>query len=261
MLKEAQADRYDSEYYLKSCGGAAEYDTLLQNLYAEPYPLPFYDKACKLGFASTNRTAKLMVDIGCGRGEMLALYAAHGWLSVGVDFSPDALNICQRLIPQLPLEVSKNVSLVCSNAKSLPFEDDSVDVVLMLDIVEHINQADLIKVIADVKRVLRPGGLLVVHTQPTLNFIKYGQHLYRLLCKVSRRPVPAIVSLESEEKYARHCNIQSKASLEEAMAVFSQKEVYYSFSVSNSNSTIKTLLRKTGLIGLITRNLWAIGHK
>lgn len=52
------------------------------------------------------------------------------------------------------------VAFLRGDALNLPFEDGSVDAVVMLDIVEHI--ADPAAVLAEARRVLRPGGSLVV---------------------------------------------------------------------------------------------------
>ena len=260
IRKEASAEQYDREYYLHQCSGFVEYDSLVENLYLPIFPHHIYQEARQLGLSNSSLQAdKLMLDIGCGRGEMLALYAAQGWLTVGLDFSFDALTISKELYTKLPPEVAARISLVCVDAKRLCFEDNSVDVVLMLDFVEHVPQNELKKIMADAYRVLRPGGILIVHTQPTVNFIKYGQHIYRLLNKLTGRPVPGLISFESEERIARHCNIHSKKSLEEAVQSFPNHKVYSNFSVNTG--LLKKLLLKTGLINYLTRNLWVLGYK
>lgn len=256
---EAGAAQYTKEYYLTSCGGAADYHLLLANLDTPDYPLPIYDTACKLGHSPTLSQPRTLVDIGCGRGEMLALYAARGWTTIGVDFSLDALNLSDEVRHQLPASVATQVNLLCADAKNLCFADNSIDLVLMLDFVEHLQQPELKKVMTDVYRVLRPGGRVIVHTQPTINFIRYGQHFYRLLCKLRGRPVAPRLTFESEEKFAHHCNIHSRHSLSEAMQAFAVRQLYYSFTVNNT--PVKKSLEKIGLVNYLTRNLWAIGYK
>jgi SAM-dependent methyltransferase len=52
------------------------------------------------------------------------------------------------------------------DARRLAFADASFDTAFMTDVVEHLTPAELAAALAEVYRVLRPGGRLVVHTSP-----------------------------------------------------------------------------------------------
>ena len=61
-----------------------------------------------------------------------------------------------------PCNQLPNVTFLCADATALPFEDNSFDAITMFDLLEHV--PDDAKAIAEAKRVLRPGGYLLVST-------------------------------------------------------------------------------------------------
>jgi len=104
---------------------------------------------------ASNRLANLVsrcsiLDVGCGTGATLQAIADLG-LAVGADRSLEALRFCQ----QRGLH-----RLVLADAEALPFATGSADVVLALDLLEHI--PDDAAAAREFARVLRPGGTLIV---------------------------------------------------------------------------------------------------
>lgn len=91
-----------------------------------------------------------LLDVGCGTGATLQAVSDLG-LAVGMDRSSDALRFCrQRGLRELAL----------ADAVSLPVASESVEVVLALDLLEHI--PDDAAACREFARALKPGGLLVV---------------------------------------------------------------------------------------------------
>ena len=84
-----------------------------------------------------------LLDVGCGTGWL----AEHFEDYTGVDGSPDAVSAA--------VARGRNVSLADVD-QPLPFADVSFDGVVLKDLLEHV--ADPVAVVAEVRRVLRPGG-------------------------------------------------------------------------------------------------------
>ena len=106
-----------------------------------------------------DRNARIL-DLGCGTGSLLSrLKSESGYkMLVGVDIAP----VEQPCLGIDFLEADLD-------SLALPFEDASVDLVLMVEVVEHIlNLSTLLK---EVTRVLAPGGLIVL-TTPNLHSIE-----------------------------------------------------------------------------------------
>lgn len=90
------------------------------------------------------------LDLGCGTGmnlDHLARYARP----TGTDFSEEALHFCLE---------RGHTSLAKADAAALPFPDRQFDIITALDVIEHLD--DDRAALAELKRVLKPGGLLVV---------------------------------------------------------------------------------------------------
>ncbi|HEY3332836.1 MAG TPA: methyltransferase domain-containing protein [Capsulimonadaceae bacterium] len=95
-----------------------------------------------------------ILDIGCGTGAMLDQLDTFGEVT-GADFSPEALSFCR----QRGKRMGKEYRLVRADVRSLPFADDSFDVVTAMDIIEHIDRDK--DAMAEILRVLKPGGRLL----------------------------------------------------------------------------------------------------
>lgn len=89
------------------------------------------------------------LDVGCGTGRNLPLYAA-GVRVIGLEPSRDALEKARRRAPGAPL--------VQGDAQALPFRDDVFDTVVSGLV--FCSVPDPARGLAEVKRVLRPGGAL-----------------------------------------------------------------------------------------------------
>ena len=94
-----------------------------------------------------------LLDVGCGTGGNLAFMGEllEGSSLVGVDFDHTALAL--NATRHLPVE------LLCADGTRLPVKDASLGCVTALDIIEHF--ADDARLLAELHRVLRPGGQLV----------------------------------------------------------------------------------------------------
>lgn len=95
-----------------------------------------------------------VLDIGCGQGFYLPLYARLGLSASGVE--PDPVPRAQAQKTALTL----GFAVIGAPAERLPFADASFDAVVMSEVLEHL--ADPAPALAEAARVLVPGGLLLV---------------------------------------------------------------------------------------------------
>jgi ubiquinone/menaquinone biosynthesis C-methylase UbiE len=108
-----------------------------------------------------------LLEVGFGRGEFLRECAKRGADVVAIDYSPDALEIARQTMADFP-----NADLRIADCKSLPFDSDSFDRVYSGDVIEHQDLEDGVQMLKEMHRVLRPGGLLFVHTSPNAIFTR-----------------------------------------------------------------------------------------
>jgi len=98
------------------------------------------------------RPGAVLVDVGCGAGLLAPHLAGKGYRHVGVDLVTSALEQA----------ASHGVAAVRGDVLRLPVADGCADVVSAGELLEHVE--DLAGAVAEVCRVLRPGGLLVLDT-------------------------------------------------------------------------------------------------
>jgi ubiquinone/menaquinone biosynthesis C-methylase UbiE len=103
-----------------------------------------------------------LLDIGCGLGGPGRYLAdRHGCTVVGIDVLPLRIDIAQELTRRTGL--AGRVSHRVANATDLPLDDAAFTQSWMLDVSMHIR--DKKTLFSEIARVLRPGGLLVMHDQ------------------------------------------------------------------------------------------------
>lgn len=105
-----------------------------------------------------------ILDVGCGAGFLSNELAKEGYVITGLDQSDESLRVARRH------DMTKSVQYINGNAYSLPFMDDHFDIVISVDFLEHIENPQ--RVIQEISRVLKPGGLFFYHTF-NRNWISY----------------------------------------------------------------------------------------
>jgi len=114
-----------------------------------------------------------MLDVGCGMGGKTVWYAEAGARHVtGIDIDPDHAGPAGRFVSDRGL--GEGVRIVCGDAMRMPFPDGTFSVVTANDSMEHF--ADPAAALAELARVLRPGGHLYLYFTPWRSPL--GSHLY-----------------------------------------------------------------------------------
>jgi len=113
------------------------------------------------GTAAATSTAPQLVEIGCGGGIVSEALCAMGYRVHGIDLSAGSIAVAQAHAAQSGIP-SEQLRYSVGNAYKLPLQDAWADAVVMSDVLEHLD--DLPKALAEVHRVLKPGGTLVFDT-------------------------------------------------------------------------------------------------
>lgn len=96
-----------------------------------------------------------ILDLGCAFGHGTARLARRYHVE-GIDPSSAYIARARRRHPNIHFQIGQ--------AQALPYADASFDAVVMLDVLEHLPSGTECRALAEVSRVLRPGGLCVLST-------------------------------------------------------------------------------------------------
>jgi SAM-dependent methyltransferase len=139
---EALARHYPADYdpWLRS-------DSLLEKLASIPADV----RATLPPYGPIRRKAGgALLDVGCGRGDLASRFARAGWRSYGLDNSAAAVASAR----------SVGVDAHEGTLETAPWDDASFDLIIMNHSLEHM--PDPVEQLKRVRRLLRPGGQLVV---------------------------------------------------------------------------------------------------
>lgn len=153
--KQVSSKLYDARYYKQDNRGFSEF----QNNKGLP------DSITKK-IKGTRFKNKVVLDLGCGRGEFIREASLRGSTVYGIDYSKESVKISLATIKDLNEEIKKRVHIIQMDIKKLDFDDDMFDLVTGFDIIEHLHDWELRIAIKEIKRVLKPSGKLILHTSP-----------------------------------------------------------------------------------------------
>jgi SAM-dependent methyltransferase len=97
-----------------------------------------------------------VADLACGTGNAAALAAAAGCRVVGVDLARRLLEVAREQVPQ--------ATFLHGDLEALPLDDDAVDVAV--SVFGVIFAGDGRRAVAEMRRVVRPGGRVVLSAWP-----------------------------------------------------------------------------------------------
>ena len=166
-----------------------------------------------------------VLDVGCGDGRFLYRMYQAGWTVAGLDFDPKGIEAAKLKYGKYGFE------LLNTDLFSAGFPDNSFDAVTLGHVIEHV--PDPVAVLAEAKRILKPGGRLVAITP---NVESYGQNLFRDCWRDWDPPrhliLFSLVSLADCARKATFTKIETKSSAAHADIVFGA-----SFAIKKARET------------------------
>jgi len=117
---------------------------------------------CRYLFASRLAARKRVLDIACGAGYGSDCLAQSAAAVTAIDVSPQAASAARLSYP------AENISFLAADARCLPFPDASFDLVVAFEVIEHLEDPHAL--LAEARRLLAPGGQLVISTPNRLYY-------------------------------------------------------------------------------------------
>lgn len=189
--KPVPAAEYSGEYFGSVCDGFREFE---RHAGAEmPERL---EKAFALAHIGKEDA---VLDVGCGRGELVVRAALAGAKARGIDYSPDALKFARGAIKRHGLQ--GRAMVMRADAKKLPFADGEFTKILFTDVIEHMHDWELHEFMREAGRVLRPGGEIIIETSPNALLAK---PLYAVagLVGLGRGPINRVVHVNEQSWFS-----------------------------------------------------------
>lgn len=122
------------------------------SLYRSKMPDSFFRKLLEHGIGKEKQK---ILDLGSGTGNLAREFSRNGSIVSGIDISEEQILVAQKLMHEQDLDIDFQVS----SAESLPFNDDSFDCATANQCFLYF---DTNKALAEIKRVLKPNGLLML---------------------------------------------------------------------------------------------------
>lgn len=118
------------------------------------------DSLIDLASKETGGLKGRILDYGCGPGILLEKLLKRGATCEGADTSPDSLQVAKRRLGKNADQCA--LTLLQGIPSSLP--DNAFDVVFFVETIEHVLTQELPQTLAELQRIVRPGGHVIVST-------------------------------------------------------------------------------------------------
>jgi SAM-dependent methyltransferase len=170
-VKKAQKDRIDRSIreYVSSPAIAYSYDTHYEDTALLRYDSVFLEEALP--------DSGSVLDIGCGTGRHVVEMASRGLRCTGLDLSPHMITLTRAKLERTGL----SADLVQANmTEPLPFDDAAFDgVICMFSTIGLVpGSAGRAAVVEEIRRVVKPGGVFILHVHNRLHnlFSAWGRY-------------------------------------------------------------------------------------
>jgi ubiquinone/menaquinone biosynthesis C-methylase UbiE len=169
-MKGLSSRIYDKNYYLNVNLGS--------DIFKKYKGKRVHEKTFKFADFLVDVRGLKILDLGCGRGDLVFELARRGAEVTGVDYSKDGIMLAKNALKLQPEKVRKNVRFVVKNAKSLSFKENTFDAVVSYDVFEHLYKSELEIVMRKLSKIIKPGGLLLVHTETNKIYLDLTHHIW-----------------------------------------------------------------------------------
>lgn len=128
-----------------------------------------------------------LLDAGCGVGDQSILLSTFVKQITAIDFSPVMVDRCRARVTDTARErrLHAEVAVEVADATALPYIDNSFDKAISIAVLQYLNPKECDKMLGELARVVKPGGIVVVHIKdlcsPTGVIITFGRFLRAII--------------------------------------------------------------------------------
>ena len=102
---------------------------------------------------------KIVLDAACGEGYGSYLLSEYSKKVVAIDIDHDVIKFASRKY------MNNNLEFIVGNVNNIPIKGKNIfDLIVSFETIEHINEKNQITLLTEVKRLLKPGGVLIIST-------------------------------------------------------------------------------------------------
>ncbi len=134
---------------------------------------------------------KRILDLGCGSGRHIIYLARQNFEVYGIDSSPTGIDLTRSWMKKERLEANLNIGDIY---KELPYIEAFFDAVISVQVIHHNTAENILRLVAEVERVLRMKGLFFA-TVPA------SRHQAKRFCQIEQN---TYIPLDGKEEGIPH---------------------------------------------------------
>jgi SAM-dependent methyltransferase len=168
---------------------------------------------------------KVVLDVGCSDGAMMVYCGLQSATVYGQDLDCDSVAKANLAMARFDLRGEAR----CGDAAALQFADNHFDAAISADFFEHITDDVNVTVLKEIRRVLKPGGMLVIKT-PNLLYLRLGLLLKRAVAVLRlRNPFDIVIPHTPGTSDPQHVGLTTRRALSHSLdsASFLNYEFFY----------------------------------
>ncbi|MCL4386745.1 MAG: class I SAM-dependent methyltransferase [Cyanobacteria bacterium] len=169
-MRSVNSGIYNKDYYQKCCTNFLEF---LRSAGESQEKRVEYLKS----LITVERGMKIL-DIGCGNGEFSFWLAKNGADVIGIDYSNAAITIAEKKKSKLPKNIKQKIKFIKKDVKKIKFAENYFDMVVAVDIFEHLYPEEVEILLDNISKTLKPNGILFIHTEANKFYLDYAHKYY-----------------------------------------------------------------------------------
>lgn len=187
-----------------------------------------------------------LLDIGCSYGYYTRFYLNKCKEVYGIDPNEDLIKIAKKRYPRIKFKIG--------DAEKIPFKDDYFDVILLSDVLEHVNDEE--KAINEVYRVLKNNGVIII-TVPHKGLFRFMDvdnyswcvrnkfpNLYKIFNKIRKKDINVKPGYEKRHKHYSIEDIKELFKGKFKIIKLTKRGLFLGPFVNNFKLVIRILFRK-----------------